>query len=352
MSENQDQVADEMIAELEMAESVFRPGIFWTELNRKNGIMLAEEGLSNFKRTVSQNYFNWLITDRNHPLFKHAFSQWLRRPNLLPLLTRLGDTDYLRTTSGDHRIELSPAQRLTYRLYVAFVWSIMTRLDRNHLRKRVSEPTAGNPFRITSGRTLLSQDLATSILECNVLVDLTKGVASPRIAELGAGYGRVAHTYVTATGGKYVIFDIPPALAVAQWYMEQTFGSDRIFRFRHFERFEEVRSALEAASVVLCTPNQMRLFPDKYFDVTLSISSLPEMRPDQVELFVAEMQRLSSSHVFLKQFKHWRNAADGTELMADSYNFGSEWSMTLDRTDPIIFDFFNRVWTRHNAPVT
>ncbi len=338
-----------MIAELEASDPVFRPGAFWTELNRKNNLMLAAEGLSNFKRTVSQNYFNWLITDWRHPLFKHAFLEWLRRPTLLPFLTRLKDTDYLRTTSGDHRIELSPTQRLIYRFYVAFVWSIMARLDRNYLRKRVSEPTVGNPFRITAGRTLLSQDLATSILECNVLVDLTKGVTSPRIAELGAGYGRVAHTYVKAVGGKYVVFDIPPALAVAQWYMEQTLGSDQIFRFRHFERFEDVRSALEAASVVFCTPNQMRLFPDGYFDVTLSISSLPEMRPDQVELFLTELQRLSNGHIFLKQFKHWKNAADGTDLTADSYKFGPEWSVTLDKTDPIIFDFFNRAWSRNNT---
>jgi putative sugar O-methyltransferase len=168
----------------------------------------------------------------------------------------------------------------------------------------------------------------------------------PRIAEIGAGYGRVAHAYLTTLPGQYFIFDIPPALGVAQWYLEQTLGSDRVFRFRHFDKLDEVRDHIERAKAVLLTPNQMRKFPHGYFDVTLTISTLPEMRQDQVDFYLAEMQRLARGHIFIKQFMSWRNPSDGTALTADSYRLAPEWRLALDRPDPVVPFFFNRIWTK------
>lgn len=335
-----------MLAELEHEDPLFLPSRFWSDLNRKNVGMLEAEGLANFKRTVSQNYFNWLISDRRHPLFRHVLEAWRKTPNCLPFLSRLSDVKYLRLTTSTEPVVLSMLQRHLYRLYVCFVWTIMQQHDRHGLRFKTSEPLVGNPFPVKYGRTLLSQDLANSIIECNVIADLTSDVARPKIAEVGAGYGRVAHTYLSSLPGQYYIFDIPPALAVAQWYLEQTLGRDKVFGFRHFDRLDDVREELDRSSVALFTPNQIKMFPDGAFDVMISISTLPEMRPEQVEFYVAEFCRLARRHVFLKQFKAWRNPDDGTKYTPDDYPFGSDWEVTLDREDPVIMYFFNRVWSR------
>lgn len=135
---------------------------------------------------------------------------------------------------------------------------------------------------------------------------------------------------------------------MAQWYLEQTLGRDRVFRFRHFDRIEDVQGEIDQASVALFTANQIRKFPDHYFDVMLSISTMPEMRQDQVDLYLAEFQRLSRGHIFLKQFKAWKNPSDGTDLNTDSYRFNSDWHLILDRTDPVIPCFFNRVWRKQH----
>jgi len=335
-----------MIDELESSDSVFLPSGFWRDLNEKNVCMLEAEGLANFKRTVSQNYFNWVITDYKHPLFRHAFHQWRLHPNLLPLRSRLREMDFLRFTTNDGRVELTRFQQHLYRLYVCFVWTIMMQQDRHGLRHRVNEPEIGNPFRIEYAGRLLSQDIANSITECNVLADLLKDARRPRVAEVGAGYGRLAFTYVSTLPGQYFIFDIPPALGVAQWYLEQVLGRDRIFRFRHFDRINDVQEEIKRASVVLLTPNQIRMFPDGYFDAMLTISTLPEMRQDQVSMYLTEFQRLSRGHIFVKQFKAWKNPTDGTDLTAESYILGPHWQQSLDRPDPIIPFFFNRAWTR------
>ncbi len=197
-----------MVDELKADDPIFLPSAFWQDLSSKNARMLEIEGLANFKRTVSQNYFNWFIDGPAHPLFRHAFIRWCRHPNLLPFVSRLQDTEYLRLTTSDERIGLSRLQRLMYRLYVSFVWTIMVAHDRHHLHDKIAEPEIGNPFRVMVGDRVLSQDLANSIIECNLIADLPKASSSPRIAELGAGYGRLAHTTLTMLPGQYFIFDI------------------------------------------------------------------------------------------------------------------------------------------------
>ncbi len=335
-----------MIEELEGDDPIFLPSAFWRDLNQRNLKMLEAEGLRNFKRTVSPNYFNWVISSISHPLFAHALREWLRRPNLLPLLTRLTETEHLRFTTSDEPVRLSRLHRQIYRLYVSFVWTIMTRHDHHRFRFKVAEPQTGNPFPVKYGRNLLSQDLANSIIECNLIADHLDCIVKPRVAELGAGYGRLAHVCANVLPGQYFIFDIPPALGIAQWYLEQTLGRQRVYRFRHFDRFEDVEREMSSASVVLLTPNQLRKIPDGYFDMVLTISTLPEMQEKQVRLYLEEFQRLSRGHIMIKQFKAWKNPADGTDLTAESYRLAPSWRITLDRSDPVIPTFFNRVWSR------
>ena len=141
-----------------------------------------------------------------------------------------------------------------------------------------------------------------------------KGIKSPRIAEIGAGYGRVANAYLRSLPGQYFIFDIPPALCVSQWYLERTLGPNHVFRFRPFDRFEDVKDEISRASAICLTTNQIQKFPDSFFNSVVSISTLPEMRDDQVEFYLSEMQRVAAKSIFLKQWKTWKNPVDGTDL--------------------------------------
>ncbi len=335
-----------MMDELE-TDPIFLPSAFWSDLNEKNVRMLELEGLANFKRTLSQNYYNWLITSRHHPQFKHVLRDWVRNPTLSALWSRIEAPENIRVTNTDDRLALNRRELVAYRLFVTALWEMMKRADRAQLHTRISEPLAGNPIRIWQGKTLISQDLASSIMECNIVIDALKGASkSPRVAEIGAGYGRLAHVYAATQPGQYFVFDIPPALHVSQWYAEQVLGADKIFKFRHFDRIEDVADEMAAASVVFLTANQIKKFPDRYFDMVLSISTLPEMRDDQARLYIELMQKLARHAIFLKQWSSWENPLDKTQMDINSYQFGAEWNVTLDQTDPVEPRFFNRVWRR------
>ena len=336
---------DVMMAELEK-DPRFLPSAFWRDINAKNLDMIASEGLHNFKRTVSQNYYNWLITRLRDPQFRRALVFWLWHPSLKPLQTKIEKDIRLRFTTRVDAVVLSPLQRWKYKIFTALVWEQMLQHDKHGFSKAMEEPEAGNPIKIWQDGKLITQDLANSIVEGNVIADTLKGIKRPRIAEIGAGSGRLAHVYSSTQPGIYLIFDIPPALIVSQWYLSRIFPNKKIFAFRSFERFEDIREDLESSDIAFFTANQIDKFPKEYFDLILSISTLPEMRPDQVSMYLDRFSRLSSGYIYLKQWRSWKNPLDGTDIKAEDYLVGDSWSLVLDRVDPINPGFFNRVWKK------
>jgi putative sugar O-methyltransferase len=335
--------------EAELASSArFRPSAFWQDVNRKNLAMLDALGLENFKRTVSQNYYNWTISVRS-PMLRNALKQWARSPKLGDLIFSVEPGLALQTLNS--KMEHLPwHRRQAYGLFVALLWSIADQADKRNLVGRLSEPETGNPLRVWKDGKVISQDLANSIVECNLIEDLLTdedSKAQIKYAEIGAGYGRLAYVVSmlnTPPRRTYAIFDIPPALCISEWYLRRALPDKRIFGFRRFTNFSDIEEELKGADVAFFTANQIEMFPSGYFDVVLSISTLPEMTVDQVNAYLRDFQRLSSRYIFLKQWKTWKNPLDGTDLSIDDYRLMPNWKVVLDKGDQIVPMFFNRAW--------
>src|SRR5437667_254939 len=96
---NQSALRD-MVSEVSGSPPLYRPSRFWTDLNEINQAMLDELGLENLKRTVAQNYFNWLITSKQDPQYRAVRKLWVRRPSLQPYLNKLEYPSLLRTSQS------------------------------------------------------------------------------------------------------------------------------------------------------------------------------------------------------------------------------------------------------------
>jgi len=339
-----------MVAEVEASPALYRPSRFWDPLNTLNLQWLDEFGLENFKRTISQNYFNWMVVTPLDGQFRAVLKQWMRRPHARSLRTRMGEVGLLRAFGPE--LSFGRFQRFIYRLFVSMQWEVAAREDHLGLRARLEEPVLGTPFdiRTIEGRRI-SQDLSNSIRECNVVdrwcAPLTTG--SPIVAELGAGYGRLASVFLAGTKAKYFIFDIPPALYVSQWYLTRLFPERKAFRFRHFDSFGEIEAELERSDVAFFTPNQLTMFPDRYFDVFLSISTLPEMSLEQIANYLSATSRLARRGVYLKQWRKVVNRQDGYQFDYKTLTLPAPWTMCLDRRDAVQPRFQERAWTRRSG---
>lgn len=341
---------DVMRRGVEAAPAVYRPGRCWDQIISAHLEALGRDGIENFKRTLANNYFNWISTSPFDGLIRHAVASWVVNPTLGPLSNRFETPPTgLRDVGHPDSFSLSKFAGWRYKFFVGAVWEAARRADTFGLTKSLSEPTIGNPLSIWHRGRRISQDLANSIIELMFVAPSGVVRAGARIAELGAGYGRLAYVFAEAARLTYCIFDVPPALAVAQWYLTSVLGEDRVVPYDASNSFASVERRLVPGVVAFFTPDQIETFPDRWFDCVQTISTLPEMPGDQATHYLHLFSVKSAHAIFLKQWRAGNNAADSAVLEESDYRFEAPWQLVARRNDPIQPRFFNQLWLHHMA---
>ena len=119
----------------------------------------------------------------------------------------------------------------------------------------------------------------------------------------GAGYGKLAYVFKKIHANcKYIIFDIPPTLYLAQEYLSKVFPKCKIFKFRHFENFSEIEDEFNQSEICFFTSNQLELLPENIINLFINISSLHEMSKKQIETFHNLIDKITKGYFFSKQY--------------------------------------------------
>lgn len=330
---------DSMISEIARAPEVIRPSAFWERWNANHRERLAIDGFDNFKRTLTHNYFTWSPRSPWHEQFRVVALDCIKRRTAHGALrARLIDVDDVKTV----RLRL---QRRTHAVYLALLWDYVRARDTRDLLGVLDEPALGRPVAIRHRGRRISEDMCNSVLEIASMLDRPEATAPRRVIELGAGYGRVAWGMLSAFPGvRYTVVDIPPALAVAQEYLTRLFPNRSTFRFRSFTDPESVMAELDSAEIAFLTPNQLDLLAPLDADLFVNISSLHEMRPDQIVHYFRAIDRHCSGHFYTKQWVSFTNVNDGVVIDRDGYPVPDGWRTVYSRTHPIQTRFFEALY--------
>jgi putative sugar O-methyltransferase len=346
---------EQMREELSAAPNIYHPSAFWVDMGKVNERVLDWSGEANFKRTLNQNYFNFIPTSpddarmrRMRRLMRHdgqrvAAQYVVEDPDCDPTLWISCYPGYFIFKEPDRIIK-----RELYREYLALMYEYALQRDRSGVLETLEEPTLGNPIRVHRNGRLISQDIVNSVRERNSILASTDADSNTpfMLAELGAGYGRLGYVMLKTTRCRYFVFDIPPALYISQWYLTTLFPGRRTFRFRRFDAFERIESELSQADIGFFTPNQLAKFPSSYFDVFATISSLHEMRRDQISHYMMLMGRTTKFALYLKQQKDYFNPIDNLVVGKDDYPLPGGWCPKWERFDLTNPGFFERICGR------
>jgi putative sugar O-methyltransferase len=326
-----------MFRGLKQGNAVYLPSCFWERLNHQNIEALDQHGYKNFKQTIARNYFTWLIGPTNNQfryLIRHTkTTAW---PSILKRI-------FVRDPSS----KLNIGRQIVLSFFTRMLWKFAESIDTKGLLKSLEEPQEGNPFKIFYEGRLISQDLANSVLEYYSIReqfhpqkdDITK------VCELGAGYGRNAFVFIQAFPNcKYTIVDIPPALYIAQRYLTSVFKDKRIFSFRNFENFNEVHEELQSADLSFLLPHQAELLPAKEMDLFINISSLHEMRMDQIKAYFRLINRITKGYFYSKQWLVSCNPYDNVTIRHSEYPVPSNWKEIYHRKAKVQDSFFEAMY--------
>ena len=342
---------------IELAGPKYSMSKFWETYFKINMLQLKEKGLENFKISVNQNYHNYLIKsifdDKIRRLFK-----WYKnseKSDLHILFSSIDNPDFLDPSPflahkdnqlfGDDKAALS-----RYRTYITLLWEYTRANDKLGLARQLSEPEVGNPIRVYHRGKLVSQDLATSILEANEFVPplvMRTGGQPLDILEVGAGYGRLIQVLkMAANVRRYVIVDIPPAIFVSQWYVSQMYPQARVFGVQNFADWADVTDELMRADFVFLLPHQLPLVPNGFVDFAFTISSLHEMLPKQANWYLSEMGRISKHSFYTKQYKKYVNPHDGIVFHEKQYEYPESFAEAPIEQTSINKLFFSKLFQR------
>ena len=107
-----------MVGEIANASPLYHPSVMWEHLNALNTEQVERLGLSHFKRSVNQNYFNWLPTNLGDNQMRRVLRHWMQRPTFAPFRSRMEVPQLLEGFAGQRtletrkaRISLSPVRR-------------------------------------------------------------------------------------------------------------------------------------------------------------------------------------------------------------------------------------------------
>lgn len=320
----------------EEGDPVFLPSKFWQALNEVNLRSLAEGGYRIFKQTVATNYFTWIVESGDdqlaYPRSHTAWQDWAKIARVL--LTPMRGT------------RLHFVHRFLYKALTAMLWQYVHRRDPEGLLEKIREPLEGTPFPVYGQERLLSQDLANSVLEYHAVRNYIVPCGDQMtVCELGAGYGRTAYLFLQARPRtRYVIIDIPPALAIAQRYLSAVLPQRRVFGFRPFSQFQDVRDEFEASDLAFLLPHQAAMLPTKSVDLFISVSSLQEMRPDQIAMYFSLIDRLTRGLFYMKQWITSQNPHDHLTIRQEDYPISPNWRLLFVRQAPVQGRFFEAMY--------
>ena len=326
----------EMFDYLAKGRQEVQPSKLWQELINRNFEELNQYGYENFKRTLVRHYSAYI------PLY-------LMNTQILFLITHLDPITtiialYKSLTMPTHNcfnwIDSASFNFITYLL-----WFYTEKVDKDKLLDGFEEPLLGNPPKIICKNKLISQDIANSILEFKSIFD--KNVSKndiKTIADLGAGAGRDALVFVRLLPNlkKYLIIDIPPALAIAEKYLSELFPQEKIFKFRPFNDFSEIKGEFEKSKILFFLPNQIELLPNNIIDLFINISSLHEMRLDQIKYYFKQIERLTKpkAYFYLKEFKDSYVAFEDVHIRTEDYPLYPKWDLVYLRECKVQIKFF------------
>lgn len=313
-----------MAADMESAPQIVQPSKYWLDLNQRHSARMASTGIDSFKRTLAKDYFTWMRVLPWDPQIRFLLAN-------LPLSAiARAIVGTFRPLRHDH-IPLSEGLALNF--LTRLIWQYTEREAPAQIELLV-EPEIGNPPAITQNGRLISQDLANSILEYRSFASVARGT----VCELGGGYGRNA--YVTMSLGdvdKYIMVDIPPALGVAQAYLTALFPDKRHYTYR--TKFDSASFA--EADFAYMLPHQLGNLEDGSIDLFVNISSLHEMRPNQIAHYIGEIGRLvrPDGHFYLKAWKESHIPFENIIVREEDYPLEG-WRPVYRRTPRVQTAFF------------
>ena len=181
---------------------------------------------------------------------------------------------------------------------------------------RFSESRVGDPIEqfTFDGRRFSRSSLNYLLGLCLLKRHLEPGERVRTVLEIGGGFGSLGEILLSGAeeGVRYVDLDIPPNSAVAQYYLSEAFGADRVATFAATRGRRRIDLASLPAASALCNWQIEALHGE--VDLFVNFISFQEMEPAVVANYLRHVDRLGARWVLLRNLREGKQRRTGTSV--------------------------------------
>jgi len=289
---------------------------YWNYLAQNHIKLLNEKGIENFKQTI----------ERLHYWGEGTTHSKILEPIQNDKITIVYDKDEL---IKKHKFCLEDESKEYNKSNLILLNFLVNNGYQEYLDK-MEEPNFGNPIFFNYKNKKYSFALMNSILEIDTLnryIDFNK---LDSILEIGAGSGRFCSSLLQAKKNlNYTIVDIPPTLFVSQSNLSNIFKNKKIFNYRKFNNFREIEKEFISSDIRFLLPEQLKLIPNKSFDLSIATDCLHEFNKNQVDRYFDEFNRLSNFFYFKCQNIQWATFEKKERYDMNNYPIKNNWKKII-----------------------
>ena len=201
---------------------------------------------------------------------------------------------------------------------------------------------------LTIDNIKVTHDKINSLIDFDIIKKIPtlheKSSNNVRIIEIGAGSARTSETILTFYKNiNYVICDIPLAIIIAYKRLKKSFPNKKISTLFDINDEKELKKSILENEISFIFPHQMSLIKDKFFDLTLAIDCLHEMKKIQVEWYFDQFDRLSKNLFFKCQNIQWA-IFEKNKYNIDNYPVKNNWSKVIHKKCYIPNGYFQAIY--------
>lgn len=162
---------------------------------------------------------------------------------------------------------------------------------------RLSAPWIGNPWGYWMEGHLITPVSCRHEYYARRVDDLLANVEFPVVAEIGGGFGGLAYHLLSSPRPiKYINFDLPEVLLIAQYYLLSAFPKKRALLFGERAGKDLTRDVLEEYDILLMPNFQLSELAPGSVDLVINTGSLSEMDYATIEEYLAQIRRTCTSY--------------------------------------------------------
>lgn len=233
------------------------------------------------------------------------------------------------------------------------VWSIF---HPHEPLSRLSLPRFGNQAGASYDGHFVSVGAPFDYITGRQLRQLVDDEPRPVVAELGAGYGKLAYCMLCDLPSFcYVDFDLPETTCTAAYYLSKCFPNRRVLLYGESE-FSE--ASLLDFDLIFMPPWEIQRLGDRSVECFFNKNSLGEMRADAVHAYIGHIARTTRRHFFHMNHDRRRcEFGDGTTgLLGSEYPMPPNFRLVFRYPELGHFlwlidqqiDIFQYLWTRRH----